>query len=218
MNIRYLGHACFLVTADSGVKLVFDPYEPGGFGGGIGYGAPTEAADFVVISHEHADHNFAAAVPGNPRVIRGPGIHAQPPFPLRGIALKHDSSGGSERGDNTAFCAEIDDVRLCHLGDLGHTLTDAQVAEIGPVDVLLCPVGGLFTVDAKGATGVVEALKPRITIPMHFKTPKIGFALAPVDDFLAGKKNALRAQASDITVTRDTLPAEPQVIVLDPAL
>jgi L-ascorbate metabolism protein UlaG (beta-lactamase superfamily) len=218
MNIRYLGHACFFVRADSGVKVVFDPYEPGGFGGGIGYGVPTEAAEVVIISHEHADHNFAAAIPGNPRVVKGAGVHAEAPFPLRGIALKHDASGGSQRGDNTVFCAEIDSVRLCHLGDLGHTLTAAQAAEIGPVDVLLCPVGGLFTVDAKEATRVVEALKARITIPMHFKTPKVGFDLAPVEDFIAGKKNVQRPKTSEIAVTTYTLPAGAQIIVLEPAL
>ena len=218
MKIRFLGHACFLVAAANGTKIVFDPYEPGGFNGGIAYGRLTEPADIVLITHEHADHNFAAGVPGNPQVIKGPGVHSAGLILFRGIALKHDASGGAERGDNTVFCAEIDEVRLCHLGDLGHELNAAQVADIGPVDVLLCPVGGLFTIDARSATEVVRALNPRITIPMHFKTPKIGFPLAPLDDFLAGKKNVRQDHVSEITVTRETLPAKPEIIVLDPAL
>jgi len=218
MIIRYLGHACFLVTDADGIRIVFDPYEPGGFNGGIGYGPIKEPADIVVVSHDHADHNYVAGVPGNPRVIKGPGVQSEEIILFRGIAAKHDASGGSERGENTIFCADIDDVRLCHLGDLGHELTPAQVEEIGSIDVLLCPVGGLFTIDAQAATRVVESLGPRITIPMHFKTAKITFPLAPVDDFLRGKTNVRRENGSEITVTQETLPAEPQIIVLDPAL
>jgi len=218
MIIRYLGHACFLVTDSDGIRIVFDPYEPGGFNGAIGYGPINEPADIVVVSHDHADHNYVAGVPGNPRVITGPGVQSEEIILVRGIAAKHDASGGSERGENTVFCADIDDVRLCHLGDLGHELTPAQVEEIGSIDVLLCPVGGLFTIDAQAATRVVESLGPRITIPMHFKTAKTTFPLAPVDDFLRGKKNVRRENASEITVTQETLPAEPQIIVLDPAL
>jgi L-ascorbate metabolism protein UlaG (beta-lactamase superfamily) len=218
MTIRYLGHACFLVTDSAGTRIVFDPYEPGGFNGGIGYGPIKDAADIVVISHDHADHNYAAGVPGNPQVIKGQGVHSADTILLRGIAVKHDASGGTARGENTVFCTELDDVRLCHLGDLGHELTPAQVEEIGSIDVLLCPVGGLFTVDAQGATRVVESLNPRITIPMHFKTARTTFPLAPVDDFLSGKKNVRRENVSEITLTQDTLPAEPQIIVLEPAL
>lgn len=218
MTIRFLGHASFLVTASSGVKIVFDPYEPGGFGGAIGYGELQEPADIVVISHNHADHNFTAGVPGNPQVIKGPGVHSAATTLFRGISAKHDPSDGSERGDNTVFCAEIDGVRVCHLGDLGHQLTPSQGAEIGPVDVLLCPVGGTFTIDAQGATQVVRALNPKITIPMHFRTPKVALPLASVDDFLQGKPNVRRAGGSEIEVTAQTLPAEPEVVVLEPAL
>lgn len=218
MKIRFLGHACFLVVTSNGTRIVFDPYEPGGFNGAIGYGAIDEPADIVVVSHDHADHNFAAGVLGEPQVIKGPGVHSTALILFRGIAAKHDTSGGGERGDNTVFCAEIDGVRLCHLGDLGHELTPAQVEEIGPVDILLCPVGGTFTVDAQAATRVVDALKPKITIPMHFKTPKVALPIAALDDFLLGKKNVRPEHASEITVTREKLPAAPEVIVLDPAL
>jgi L-ascorbate metabolism protein UlaG (beta-lactamase superfamily) len=218
VKIRFLGHASFLVTSAGGTKIVFDPYEPGGFNGAITYGRLTEPADVVVITHEHADHSFAAGVLGSPQVIKGPGVHSAALILLHGIPLKHDSSGGSERGDNTVFCADIDGLRLCHLGDLGHELNPSQAAEIGAVDVLLCPVGGTFTIDATGATQVIRALNPRITIPMHFKTPKIRLPLAPLDDFLRGKKNVHHQHASEITLTRETLPKEPQIMVLDSAL
>jgi len=218
VEIRFLGHASFLVAASAGAKVVFDPYEPGGYSGAVGYGPLKEPADVVVITHEHADHNYARGVPGNPQVIKGAGSHSAAGIGFRGVAAKHDISGGGERGDNTVFCAEIDGVRLCHLGDLGHQLTDAQVSEIGAVDVLLCPVGGTFTIDAEGASQVVRALHPRITIPMHFKTPKAGFPIAPVDDFLRGKDNVRREGGSEVTITKETLPDEAQVIVLEPAL
>jgi len=218
MTIRFLGHASFLVTASSGAKIVFDPYEPGGYGGAMRYGRLQEPADAVVITHDHADHNYARGVPGNPQVVKGAGAHSAAGLALRGIAAKHDTAGGSERGDDTVFCVEVDGVRLCHLGDLGHQLSEAQVAEIGTTDVLLIPVGGTFTIDADGATQVMRALNPRITIPMHFKTPKIDFPLAPVDGFLRGGGDVLRDGVSEITVTKQSLPAEPQVVVLEPAL
>ncbi|HUT75567.1 MAG TPA: MBL fold metallo-hydrolase [Armatimonadota bacterium] len=218
MTIRYLGHASFLVAAADGANIVFDPYQPGAFNGAIGYGRMSEPAAVVAISHDHADHNFAAGVPGSPQVIRTPGAHWAGSVRLRGIAAKHDASNGEARGDNVVFCAEIDGVRLCHLGDLGHELSDAQVTEIGPVEVLLCPVGGTFTIDCEGATRVMQALRPRITIPMHFKTPKANLPIAPVDDFLRGKHNVRREGGSEITVTPETLPPEPLLIVLEPAL
>ena len=218
MNIRFLGHSCFLVTTDGGTKIVFDPYEPGGSRGGLEYGPIREPADIVVISHEHADHNYAAGVPGNPEVIRGAGEHAVAGLTFRGHAMKHDAKGGDERGEDIVFCVEIDGVHLCHLGDLGHELSAAQVAQIGAVDVLMCPVGGFFTIDARGATQVIGALKPRITIPMHYKTPKAAFPIAPVDDFVRNKSNVRRLEASDISVTRESLPAEPQIVVLEAAL
>jgi L-ascorbate metabolism protein UlaG (beta-lactamase superfamily) len=218
MNIRFLGHACFLVTDSAGTKIVFDPYEPGGFGGGLGYGPLEEPADIVLISHDHGDHNFAAGVPGDPQVIKGAGEHSVGSLTFRGIAAKHDAKGGSDRGEDTIFCAEIDGVRVCHLGDLGHQLSRSQVADIGPVDVLMCPVGGFFTIDAQGATMVMKTLEARITIPMHYKTPKAAFPIAAVDDFVAGKTNVRHPGASDITVTRESLPDEPEIVVLEPAL
>ncbi len=214
MKIRYLAHACFLVTASSGTRVMFDPYRPGD---AIRHEPPAEPAEIVVVSHNHADHNFAAAVPGHPQVIQGPGVHSGALIVFRGIAVKHDTAGGSQRGDNTIFCAEIDKVRLCHLGDLGHELEPSAVAEIGAVDVLMCPVGGTYTIDAKAATQVVKALSPRITIPMHYLTSKLNMPLAKLDHFLAGKQNVRREHGSEIELTADKLPAEPVVVVLEPA-
>jgi L-ascorbate metabolism protein UlaG (beta-lactamase superfamily) len=218
MKIKFLGHATFLLTAADGTAVITDPYEPHGFGGAIGHGPIQDRADIVTVSHDHADHNHARGVPGNPQVIQSVGEHAAKGVSITGVPTHHDSSGGSQRGHNIVFVIAVDGVRVCHLGDLGHPLTQDQAKALGEVDVLLVPVGGTFTVDATGASAVVQALDPKIVIPMHFKTPKVKLPLAPVDTFLAGQSNVRRAGASEVEIARDTLPAHREIIVLEPAL
>jgi len=219
MKIRFLGHAAFLITTGEGTKIVTDPYEPGGFGGGIRYGPLTEPADVVVVSHDHADHNFVKMVPGNPALVKGTEDQSVRGVSFRALATWHDAAGGRQRGQNMVWVIEADGLRICHLGDLGHALDDDQVAALGEVDVLLIPVGGTFTVDATGATEVVNQVRPRIAIPMHYKTPKLGFDLAGVEQFLSGKSRVRpRTAGSEIEVTKDTLPEPTEVVVLEPAL
>jgi len=218
MKIKFLGHAAFLITTSAGTKIVTDPYEPGGFGGSIRYGRLTEPADIVIISHEHADHNFAKMVPGRPRVIRGLGEEAIKDVKLRSLATYHDASGGAERGENIVRVIEADELAVCHLGDLGHTLSAEEVAALGRIDVLMVPVGGTFTIDAEGATAVVSRLRPHIAIPMHYRTEKVGFNLSSVDNFLAGKPRVRRVEGCEIEVTKATLPEPTEVVVLKPAL
>lgn len=218
MKIQYLGHASFRLTDSAGVSIVTDPYEPGGYDGAVGYGKQTEPADIATISHEHGDHNYPAAVPGNPEVVKGVGRHLVKGIEINGVASYHDGKEGAERGPNTMMCFKLDGINVCHAGDLGHQPTDVQKAAIGQVDVLLVPVGGVFTVDAAGASKVVEALNPKIVIPMHFKTDKCGFPLAKPDDFLAGKANVQNTGSSQIELDRASLPASTQVVLLSPAL
>lgn len=218
MKIQFLGHAAFLITTANGTKIVTDPYEPGGFGGGIGYGALKEPADIVVVSHDHADHNYVKMVPGSPAVVQQPGEQSQRGVTFRSLATYHDASRGAERGRNTVRVIAADDLTLCHLGDLGQLLTPEDATALGHIDVLMIPVGGLFTIDAEGATAVVNRLRPSIAIPMHYKTPKVGFNLAPVDGFLAGKPRVRRVAGSEIEVTKATLPEPTEIVVLQPAL
>lgn len=215
MTIRYLGHACFLIISDEGTRTILDPYEPGGFSGQIGYGAFTEPVDIVVVSHDHADHNYVQGLKGNPKVLRGPQDQTVGDIPFHAVPVYHDERRGAERGVNVIRVFPVDRVRVCHVGDLGHVLTEEQVRQVGPVDVLLVPVGGVFTVDAQGATQVVEQLEPRIVIPMHYKTPKTTFPLAPVEDFLRGKPNVRRVGSSQVPVSADMLPAEREIVVLE---
>ncbi len=218
MKIKFLGHAAFLITTDEGTKIVTDPYEPGGFGGAIRYGPLTEPADVVVVSHDHGDHNFVKMVPGNPAVVKGAKSQLVRGVNFRALLTWHDSAGGRQRGQNVVWVIEADGLRICHLGDLGHLLDADQVASLGEVDVLLIPVGGTFTVDARGATEVVNQIRPRIAIPMHYQTPKLGLDLAGVEQFVSGKPRVRPPAGSELEVTKDTLPEATEVVVLEPAL
>jgi len=218
MKIKWYGHAAFLITSAQGTKIIIDPYEPGAFGGQLSYGKINDQVEIVITSHDHADHNYTKDLPGTPQVVKGAGSKAIKGISMKGIPTYHDASKGSERGANTIFNLKVDDIQICHLGDLGHLLSDKELAEIGPVDILMIPVGGFFTIDAKEATRIAEQIKPKIVIPMHFKTEKCGFPIAPVEDFLRGKKNAKRPKASEATFDHSTLPKQTEIVVLEHAL
>jgi L-ascorbate metabolism protein UlaG (beta-lactamase superfamily) len=215
MKVKWLGHACFLITSRDGLRVITDPYA---VSGGINYSPIKETADVVVVSHEHGDHNNVPAVRGKPEVVRGSGKKAARGIQFGGITTSHDASQGTQRGPNTVFCFTIDDVKLCHLGDLGHVLSPEQVTEIGAVDILFVPVGGFFTIDAPVASQVCDQLKPKIVIPMHFKTPKCAYPLAGVEDFLKGKKGVRKVAGSEAEFEREGLPVGTEIVLLQPAL
>jgi L-ascorbate metabolism protein UlaG (beta-lactamase superfamily) len=218
MKIKWYGHAAFLITSDQGTKIIIDPYEPGAFGGQLSYGKIKDQADIVLTSHDHADHNYTKDLPGPPQIVRGSGSKTIKGISIKGIPTYHDPSKGSERGTNTVFTLKVDQIQICHLGDLGHLLSDKELVEIGPVDILLIPVGGFFTIDPKEATRVTEQLKPKILIPMHFKTEKCGFPIASVEDFLKGKPNLKRPQSSEVVFEKAALPQQMEIVVLEHAL
>ena len=218
MKIQFLGHAAFYIVTANGTRIVTDPYESGAFGGAIGYGPVPEPADVVTVSHQHADHNDAKSVPGHPVVLSAPGERTEKGVTFRGLATFHDTKRGAERGANIVWSIEADGMRICHLGDLGVTSAAEEIKHLGPIDVLLVPVGGTFTIDARGATEVVNALKPRLALPMHYRTPKTRLNIAYVDEFLVDKRNVRRVDGSELVVTTDTLPHETEIVVLKPAL
>jgi len=213
MKVKWLGHASFLITSDSGIKIITDPFKPDDK---LRYGEITESADVVTVSHDHFDHNNVAAVRGNPKVVRGndevKGIK------FKGVPSYHDAAKGKDRGNNTIFCFEVDGVKVCHLGDLGHQLTDEQVAAVGAVDVLLLPVGGFYTIDATVASQVAKQLEPRVVIPMHFKNSRCDFPIAGVEQFLSGKKDITQLDVSETEFNAGQLPTPTQIVVLKPAL
>ncbi len=215
MKIKWLGHASFLITSDTGAKLITDPYTTKE---NLTYGEIKESADIVTMSHDHLDHNNIAAIQGNPNVVSGAVTAEIEGIKLDGIPVYHDDAGGETRGPNTMFGIEVDGIRVCHLGDLGHLLSDKQVAELGRVDILLIPVGGFYTIDAKVATEVCNQLKPRIIIPMHFRNDKCAYPIVGVDEFLRGKKDVSRLDASEVEFKAGQLPTSTQIMVLKPAL
>ena len=215
MKIKWLGHACFLITSKDGLRVITDPYA---VGGGINYSPVKEAADVVVVSHDHGDHNNISAVKGKPEVVKGSGTKTAKGIWFRGVATAHDASRGTQRGSNTVFCFTIDGLNICHLGDLGHKLSAGQVTEIGAVDILFVPVGGFFTIDAIVASQICDELKPRVAIPMHFKTPKCAYPIATVEDFLKGKKRVTKVAGSEAEFVSEDLPTETEIVLLQPAL
>jgi L-ascorbate metabolism protein UlaG (beta-lactamase superfamily) len=213
MKIKWLAHASFLITTDAGIRIITDPYKTDE---SVRHGEIKETADIVTVSHGHNDHANVAAVRGNPQVVRASGMFKN--IKIRTVLTAHDDSGGSQRGTNIIFCLEVDGISICHCGDLGHLLTDAQVRDIGKVDVLMVPVGGFFTIDAAAATRVCEQLKPKIILPMHYKTDRIGLPITGVEAFVKGKDNVTRAEGSEIEVTADKLPESARIVLLKPAL
>ena len=216
MKIKWLGHASFLITSDAGTKIITDPYTAGG---AFNYGEIKESADIVTVSHDHFDHNNVAAVRGNPGVVRETAPVEIKGAKFNGIPTYHDDAGGSKRGNNIIFCFEVDGMRVCHLGDLGHPLSDKQVAEIGKVDIVLTPVGGNYTIDANVATEVCGKLAPKVIMPMHYRNERCSsFPVAGVDEFLQGKAGVSQPDASEVAFKQGELPATTQIIVLKPAL
>ena len=214
MKIKWLGHACFLIASEKGPRVITDPYN---VGGGLSYGPIKESADVVIITHDHLDHNNAKAVAGA-EVVKGPGTKKAKGIEFLGLTTHHDEKGGRERGENTLFCFTLDELRVCHLGDLGRPLSDAEAKQIGKVDVLFIPVGGFYTLDARGASGVVDQLGPGVVIPMHYKTPRLGWSIAGVEPFLQGKPRVRQVKGSEVELEADQLPPAQEIVVLEPAL
>lgn len=215
MEITSLGHASFKIRGKQ-ATLVTDPYDPSL----VGLKFPRNIeADIVTVSHDHPDHNYVTAVSGQPFVIRGPGEYEVKGVAMVGIATFHDEAGGGKRGRNTLYRIDIDGVSLVHLGDLGHKLTSEQLDALDGVDILLTPVGGFYTIDAGVAAQIVGDLEPKIVIPMHYNRAGLnqdGFGeLQPVSAFLKeiGKEGV--APQPKLTISKDKLPTELQVIVLE---
>jgi len=215
VKIKWLGHSSFMVTAADGTKIITDPYD---VGMGLSYDAIREAADVVTIGHKHPDHDNVAVVKGKPQVVDATGSQTAQGIDFKGIATYHDTSQGSERGQNTVFCFTVDGIRVCHSSDLGHRFSDKQLAELGDIDVLLIPVGGFYTIDAEAATEICEQVKPKVVIPMHYKTDKCAYPIAGVEDFLKDKVRIKMMDASEVELKKGQLPKATEIVVLKSAL
>ena len=213
MKIKWLGHAAFMISSDKGIKIITDPYAPDER---LSYGEITEPADIVTVSHGHFDHSNVVAVSGNPEIVKK--ASEVKGIKFSSVLVSHDDAQGKERGSNTIFCFEVDGIKICHLGDLGHELTETQIARVGEVDVLLIPVGGFYTIDAAAATLICSQIKPNIIIPMHFKNSKCDFPISTVNEFLQGKPNVKQLDTSEVEFQAREFPGNTEIIVLKSAL
>lgn len=180
MVITWYGQACFKIQ--SGEKtLVLDPYAKS-----IGLTPPSIQADIVFVTHEHADHANIKIIRGDYFLINGPGEYDVEGVKARGIASFHDNEGGVKRGLNTLYAIEIESIKILHMGDIGQTLLDdQQIEQIGEVDILMIPVGGFFTIDAKQAAAMTNRIEPKIVIPMHYRVTGLTISdLRGAEDFL----------------------------------
>lgn len=183
ISIKWFGHSSFGISDAEGMQIVTDPYDEG-----LGYTFPKVSTNILTVSHQHFDHNNIEALQEYSCYIKGLGEFSSEDIDVKGIASYHDEETGALRGPNTIYTYKIDKVRICHLGDLGHLLTRDEILEIGKVDILMIPVGGLYTIDAQNAAKVVEQIAPKIVIPMHYKTevlPEDFGAVDKVDKFLS---------------------------------
>jgi len=212
MDITWLGHSCFRIKG-SHATVITDPYPPT-----LGYSLGKPIAHIVTVSHQHENHAYVQGVQGiggKPRPITGPGEYEIKDVLIIGVAAFHDAEKGVKRGKNTVYLIEIDEVSVCHLGDLGHVLTAEQVEEIDNVDVLLLPVGGMTTINAPMAAEVVRQLEPKVVIPMHYKTEAISWELEPVEKFLKEMGVKPPEPQPKLSLTRASLPVSMQVFLLD---
>lgn len=211
MEIIWHGHAHFRIRGREGI-VVTDPTLRKGNGS-----APRTTADVVTISHDHPGHSQAGVVGGQPKVLTGPGEYEVKGINIVGIPTFHDAERGKKRGKNTAYLINLDELVVCHLGDLGQIPTAEQVDQIGDnVDVLLVPVGGGGTIDAAQAVEVISLIDPRVVIPMHYQVGELDPQLDPVDRFLR-EMGVVDAEAQPrVSITRSGLPEATEVMVLQP--
>jgi L-ascorbate metabolism protein UlaG (beta-lactamase superfamily) len=213
MKIRWLGHSCFLITSSDGLRVMTDPYTPGGE---LRYAPIRETADIVTVSHGHFDHGNVGAVGGKPEVLRQSGtVHG---IRFSAVETFHDGELGRQRGRNTVFVFVLDGIKLAHFGDLGHELSTQQLEQVGAIDVAMVPVGGYYTIGPGAAWELCQQVKARVILPMHYRTAKVGMPIAPIDDFIRGRSGVRKLEVSEVELVRERLPQTTEIIVLKSAL
>jgi L-ascorbate metabolism protein UlaG (beta-lactamase superfamily) len=220
--IRWHGQSYFDIQSSKGTRIVIDPHAI------EAYGRQTVSADLILISHLHNDHTQVGVVQNQARAkilygLKGGGrkidwnaidetfrdVH------VRSLGVYHDNVEGMERGKNTSFVLDVDGLRIVHLGDLGHLLSERDIKKIGPVDVLMIPVGGVYTINGAEAKKVVEQLKPkRYILPMHYGTKVFSDLLLP-DEFLEDQKNIKKYSTNQLTLEAGAKTDEPIIALLD---
>jgi L-ascorbate metabolism protein UlaG (beta-lactamase superfamily) len=213
MEIVWHGHSFFEIKSKENkeqIRIAIDPFSEE-----VGLKAPKVEADILLISHDHYDHNNKNAILGNYFLIENPGEYEIKGVFIKAIKSFHDKSDGKERGENLIFLIDSEDLRVCHLGDLGQKeLNEKQVEEIGSVDVLMIPIGGVYTISQKEAIKILEQLEPKIIIPMHYSLPKLKIKLDSVDKFLKSLGIKSLTPEKKLSIKKENLSSEESKIVL----
>ena len=217
-KITWAGQSCFQISVsnsrDHSADIVIDPYDEA-----TGLKLPNFSADILLVTHQHHDHNNIKGIKGTPFLIDGPGEFEVKGVFVQGIPSFHDDKEGKERGQNTIYTIEAEDIKFCHLGDLGQKqLTDEQLEKIDGVDVLMIPVGGEYTISSAKAQRIISQIEPKMVIPMHYDIPKLKDKLDDVSKFLKTMgKNSIIPQ-DKLTVKASALPKEGamEIVVLTP--
>jgi len=222
VTIRWHGQSFFEIQSSKGTRIVIDPHAI------EAYGRQTVSADLILVSHFHTDHTQVGVVQnhaqakvlyglkgGGRRIDWNPIDETFRDVHVRTVGVYHDNVEGMERGKNAIFILEVDGLRIVHLGDLGHLLSDREIKKIGPVDVLMIPVGGVYTINGSEAKKVVEQLKPKqYILPMHYGT-KVFMDLVPPDEFLEDQKNVKKYPTNQLTVDATAKPNGPIIALLN---
>ncbi len=213
MDITYLGHSSFKLKGKN-ATVITDPFDPTM----VGLKYPMQEADIVTVSHQHPDHNKVEHIKNVQRVIDAPGEYEIAGVSIIGVPSFHDDKKGEERGKNTIFVYEIDDLRLAHLGDLGHKLSADSLEEIGNIDILMIPVGGKFTINSEIAVEVVRSIEPSIIIPMHYMVeglnPQTFEGLEKVEEFV-NAAGVPSETVDKLTIKKSDIGEEQKIVILE---
>ena len=215
MIIQYYGHSCFKITTkpagrgQEDVNIFLDPFDKT-----VGLRPPQGQANLALVSHDHHDHNNVSALKGEPTVLDIPGEYSVQGINIIGLDSHHDNKKGEERGKNTIFILETEDIRLCHLGDLGSTLSEKQLEDINGVDVLMIPIGGNYTIDGKTAVEIIKQIEPRVIIPMHFKMNGSKVEIDDEKKFCAAIGNCPKERPNKINLKKKDLEEKSMEVVV----
>ncbi len=212
MKIQWIAHACFMLTLDSGTTVLVDPFNEE-----IGYKLPELSPDILLLSHGHNDHAEAGLVAGNPKVIDKEGEYTVEDVRITAISQPHDHHDGQRRGHTLTFKIVAEDIRLLHAGDLGCIPDEGYIASLGKIDVLMVPVGGVYTLDANEALELIKLIEPNIILPMHYKTAGLVYDIASLRAFKTIANTFIDVATvggSSMNVSADNLKKRQRIVVL----
>lgn len=209
VRITWFGHSMFLIEDSQGIRIITDPYQEY-----TGYTPPKVAADIVTISHHHRDHDNISTIEGSPEVIESIGHFNIRGIVMEGISSFHDEVRGKKRGENIIFKYYVGGITIAHMGDFGQPITDEQISALQGIEVLMIPVGGVYTINGKEAARDVKIIKPKIAIPMHYKTPHCAFEIDTVEPFLEDM-DIVRRKGSTIELSAATLPRDTEAWAME---